>query len=154
MAIDITTRDEIRRLLVDGRTNGEIARLVGVTVNVVAGNRARYFDNFPQLRPPRRQGERLPVRPKPQKVNQMKKVLRLKKDPAPLILRRVKTISTARNLGILELKPGHCRWIEGDSGIFCAADAKEPHPYCDKHCMLAYQERKPRDGRRTGRRWV
>lgn len=112
----------MKELLLAGRTNLQIANELGVTIGTVAGRRYR-------LKKAIEEGRRLRKIPKPfaeaSSVLVVKMAVRCKKHHGP------------RNVDILGLKRGYCRWPK-DNGLYCAANVVEGHPYCHDHCKQAY----------------
>jgi len=53
---------------------------------------------------------------------------------------------------LVDHSEGQCRWPLGDPTSetfrYCGAGITESHPYCARHCRMAYQPRAPRNDRR------
>jgi GcrA cell cycle regulator len=71
-------------------------------------------------------------------------------EPAPVaILPNVPpSVTGVPGVSLLDLKPHHCRWPNGDVGSpdfhFCGDRRVDGRPYCRSHCQIAYASISPR----------
>lgn len=138
--------EQLKQLWTDGLSASQIARqLGGVTRNAVIGkvHRLGLAGRATPARTerPRMQVARRPARPRPAPVIQ-----------APIIEKEPLVDEHGRKKNMLTINDRMCKWPIGDPSQpdfhFCGHPPKPSSPYCDAHCVKAFQ---PAQGRRDGR---
>ena len=158
--------ERLKKLWAAGESSGRIAeKLGGVTRNAVIGKltrlglsrrttparkvRKRRRSKARPARQPESQGEPFPteaVEPEPSRQFDFPIWEPLPADP--------QHAGPQARIGILDLRPGQCRWPLGDRDFhFCGRETVPGKPYCLQHCGIATTEPPPRGTPRSpGRR--
>jgi len=147
--------EQLKQLWTDGLSASQIARqLGGVTRNAVIGkvHRLGLAGRATPARTerPRIQVARRPTRPRPAPMIQ-----------APIIEKEPLVDEQGRKTTVLTINDRMCKWPIGDPSTqdfhFCGHPPKAGSPYCEAHCVKAFQpsqSRRDRDRDREFKRYL
>jgi GcrA cell cycle regulator len=121
-----------KALWVEGKSAGEISKVVGVTRNAVIGKMARLGLSRPRSvsNPLGFNGIKRPRKRRPHLERKAKQAEPAMPAPPP----------EAKNLSILELAKGTCRFATGFANgehLFCGTEAITGSAYCEHHFQIA-----------------
>ena len=134
--------EQLKKLWGKGLTASQIAKEIGggITRNAVIGKAHRL---------------KLPSRPSPVKAEAKKPAPAPAKPAVKQAEAKPADAPQEKGIGLLELTEQTCKWPIGHPGdadfYFCGRPSRPGVPYCDDHCLMAFQAQLPRKERQPGR---
>lgn len=169
---DNATLKKLKALTGKGLSTAEIGKRLGMSKNAIVGklNRLGWNQSADTAKSETRSAFAKASADKNakreiKKTTSVKKVITVKPKPSKVTAKTVKpapraTLSKSpknlamhqriiqHSLGLANLKPGQCRWPQGNPDSedfhFCGAPVFAGKPYCYEHCKQAYQFNPPK----------